>query len=78
MKKQKAWYKRAFKTAVSPLKKYRRNKKFKAFQKKLLSNADQITDWINRIKSFILSKNLFSISQVKIFSQVVENDMHKI
>lgn len=75
MKKQKTWYKRAFKTAVSPLKKYRRNKKFEAFQKKLLSNADQITDWINRLTKtqsdkiiYIIQESFFDFTGENFFS----------
>ncbi len=63
MKKPKPWYKRAFKTAVCPLKKYRRFKKFKAFQKYLLKNADPICDKIISITGGKTDKAIYIIQE---------------
>ncbi|MBO7258096.1 MAG: hypothetical protein J6V11_04060, partial [Alphaproteobacteria bacterium] len=63
MKKPKPWYKRAFKTAVCPLKKYRRFKKFKAFQKYLLKNADPICNKIISITGGKTDKAIYIIQE---------------
>jgi len=63
MKKPKSWYKRAFKTAVSPLKKYRRYKKFKVFKEKLLDNARFIRDKIITISGNKTNKVVYIIQE---------------